>query len=94
MHRPEPMTWRGSWRVPNGRRYRIEACQGHRPPLAEASGTVAWRRGGVVTAGAKVQVHPAALPLTVLPDGLVEAAPWSAWGMTTGTPGLAKIPGR
>lgn len=31
-HCPEPPTWRGSWRAPNGRRYRVEACEGHRPP--------------------------------------------------------------
>jgi hypothetical protein len=34
-HCPEPVAWRGSWRAPNGRRYRIEACVGHRPPLVE-----------------------------------------------------------
>jgi predicted enzyme related to lactoylglutathione lyase len=31
MHCPEPVVWRGSWRAPKGRRYRIEACDGHRP---------------------------------------------------------------
>jgi hypothetical protein len=31
-HCPQPPTWRGFWRAPNGRRYRVEACQGHRPP--------------------------------------------------------------
>ena len=30
-HSPEPVVWRGSWRAPKGRRYRIEACDGHRP---------------------------------------------------------------
>jgi hypothetical protein len=30
-HCPEPPVWRGSWRAPDGRRYRVEACQGHRP---------------------------------------------------------------
>jgi hypothetical protein len=34
-HCPEPVTWRGSWRAPNGRRYRIEACEGHRPAPEE-----------------------------------------------------------
>jgi hypothetical protein len=29
------VAWRGSWRAPNGRRYRIEACEGHRPPPVE-----------------------------------------------------------
>ena len=29
---PEPVAWRGSGRAPNGRRYRIEACEGHRLP--------------------------------------------------------------
>jgi hypothetical protein len=36
-HCPEPVAWRGSWRAPNGRRYRIEACEGHRPAFAQAS---------------------------------------------------------
>ena len=30
-HCPEPPTWRGPFRAPNGRRYRVEACEGHRP---------------------------------------------------------------
>ena len=29
---PEPVAWRGPCRAPNGRRYRVEACDGHRPP--------------------------------------------------------------
>jgi len=37
-HCPEPVAWRGSWRAPNGRRYRIEACEGHRPLPAADSG--------------------------------------------------------
>lgn len=37
-HCPEWVAWRGSWRAPNGRRYRIEACEGCRPPPAEGSG--------------------------------------------------------
>jgi hypothetical protein len=36
-HCPEPVAWRGSWRAPNGRRYRIEACEGHRPAPAEGN---------------------------------------------------------
>ena len=40
-HCPEPLAWRGSWRAPNGRRYRVEACEGHRPPSHEGSGTAA-----------------------------------------------------
>jgi hypothetical protein len=31
IHCPEPPTWRGTWRAPNGRRYRVEACESHRP---------------------------------------------------------------
>jgi hypothetical protein len=31
-HCPEPPTWRGTWRAGDGRRYIVEACQGHRPP--------------------------------------------------------------
>jgi hypothetical protein len=38
-HCAEPVAWRGSWRAPHGRRYRIEACEGHRPPPDEGSGT-------------------------------------------------------
>jgi hypothetical protein len=37
MHCPEPVTWRGSWRAPSGRHYRVEACEGHRPPPTEAA---------------------------------------------------------
>jgi hypothetical protein len=32
-HCPEPVVWRGSWRAPKGRGYRIEACDGHPPAL-------------------------------------------------------------
>jgi hypothetical protein len=31
-HGPEPPTWRGTFRARNGRRYTVEACEGHRPP--------------------------------------------------------------
>jgi hypothetical protein len=31
-HCLEPPTWRGTFRAPNGRRYTVEACEGHRPP--------------------------------------------------------------
>jgi hypothetical protein len=40
-HCSEPVTWRGSWRAPSGRRDRIEACEGHRPPLVEAGRSAA-----------------------------------------------------
>jgi hypothetical protein len=30
-HCPEPPVWRGSRWAPNGRRYRVDACEGHRP---------------------------------------------------------------
>ena len=30
-HCPEPPVWRGRFRTPNGRRYRVEAYEGHRP---------------------------------------------------------------
>jgi hypothetical protein len=39
VHCPEPPTWRGSWRAPNGRRYRVNACAGHRRP-APAPGPI------------------------------------------------------
>ena len=39
-HCPEPVAWRGSWRASNGRRYRIEACEGHRPAPDEGSGPI------------------------------------------------------
>jgi hypothetical protein len=32
---PEPPTWRGPFRAPNGRRYRVDACEGHRPPAEQ-----------------------------------------------------------
>ena len=41
MHCSEPVVWRGSWRAPNGRHYRVEACEGHRPAPAEGSDTAA-----------------------------------------------------
>ena len=28
-HCPEPVAWRGLWRAPSGRRYRVAACEGH-----------------------------------------------------------------
>jgi hypothetical protein len=31
-HCPESPVWRGTFRARNGRRYRVEACEGHRPP--------------------------------------------------------------
>ena len=40
-HCREPVVWRGSWRAPNGRRYRAEACEGHRPALDKGSGPTA-----------------------------------------------------
>jgi hypothetical protein len=30
-HCPEPPRLAGPFRAPNGRRYRVEACEGHRP---------------------------------------------------------------
>jgi hypothetical protein len=38
-HCPKPVAWRGSWRAPNSRRYRMEACEGHRPLPAKGSDT-------------------------------------------------------
>jgi hypothetical protein len=40
-HCPEPVAWGGSWPAPNGRRYRIEACEGHRPASDEGNGPAA-----------------------------------------------------
>lgn len=37
-HCPEPVAGRGSWRAPDGRRYRVDACKGHRPPPVEGGG--------------------------------------------------------
>jgi hypothetical protein len=31
VHCPAPPVWRGTWRARDGRRYRVEACEGHRP---------------------------------------------------------------
>jgi hypothetical protein len=38
VHCPEPPNWRGTWRARDGRRYRAEACEGHRPEGERASG--------------------------------------------------------
>jgi hypothetical protein len=35
-HCPKPAAWRGWWRAPNGRRYRVEACQDHQPAPADS----------------------------------------------------------
>jgi hypothetical protein len=49
---PNPVGWRGSWRAPNGRRYRIEACEGHWPrAAAPLLSLAAGRRGGRRDAG-------------------------------------------
>jgi hypothetical protein len=40
-HCLESVARRGSWRAPSGRRYRVEACEGHRPAPIERSGTAA-----------------------------------------------------
>jgi hypothetical protein len=37
-HCPQPATWRGSWRAPNGHRYRIEARQSTGPHGRPAPG--------------------------------------------------------
>jgi hypothetical protein len=39
---PEPVAWRGSWRAPNGRRYRIEAAKatGTPPPVEDGDPAV------------------------------------------------------
>ena len=54
-HCPGPVVWRGSWRAPDGRRYRIEACEGHRPAPTKAAAQppslAAGRRGGRPGAG-------------------------------------------
>jgi hypothetical protein len=53
--RSDPVAWRGSWRAPNGRRYRVEACEGHRPPWTRAAtpppSLAAGRPGGRPGAG-------------------------------------------
>jgi hypothetical protein len=40
-HCPKPVGWRGSERAPNGRRHRIDACQGNRLKPEEGSGPTA-----------------------------------------------------
>jgi hypothetical protein len=32
-HCPEPVRWSGTFRAPDGRRYRAQACDGHRDAL-------------------------------------------------------------
>jgi hypothetical protein len=32
---PEPPVRRGTFQASNGRRYRVEACEGHRPPAGD-----------------------------------------------------------
>jgi hypothetical protein len=33
---PEPPMWLGPFHTPNGRRYRVEACESHRPQVTTA----------------------------------------------------------
>ena len=40
-HCSEPPVWWGPFRAPNGCRYRVEACEGHRPALVAGGGTAA-----------------------------------------------------
>jgi hypothetical protein len=35
-HCPEPPRWQGSFRAKDGRRYAVQACDGHRAPLQNA----------------------------------------------------------
>jgi hypothetical protein len=62
---PESVAWRGSWRAPNGCRYRVKGCEDHRP---DRRGWPPYRLAPrrVVAAGAQVQVDPAALPLELI----------------------------
>ena len=66
MHCSEPVAWRGSWRAPNGPRYRVEACEGHRPIPDDGSGPNRLASRRVVPSGTQVQVHPVALPLDLI----------------------------
>jgi hypothetical protein len=36
IHCPERAAWRGSFRACDGRRYTVDACDGHRDPLMQA----------------------------------------------------------
>jgi hypothetical protein len=36
VHCPEPPRWRGTFRAKDGRRYSVEACDGHRGGLEQA----------------------------------------------------------
>jgi hypothetical protein len=57
-HRPEPVAWRGSWRAPSGRRYRVEAGPLASTGPGQRPGRLAAPR--VVPAGAAVQREAAA----------------------------------
>jgi hypothetical protein len=35
MHCPDPARWRGTFRARSGRRYAVQACDGHRGPLQD-----------------------------------------------------------
>ena len=51
-----------SWRAPNGRRYRVEACEGPPAPTGRGQRPHGLALRQVVPADAQVQVRPAALP--------------------------------
>jgi hypothetical protein len=51
MHCPQPLVWRCTFRARDGRRYLVEACEGHRPPVvspqpARAASTARREAGG------------------------------------------------
>jgi hypothetical protein len=37
IHCPKPAAWRGSFYARDGRRYTVDACEGHYDPLTERS---------------------------------------------------------
>lgn len=72
MHCPAPVVWR----APNGRRYRVEGCEGHRPPPGRRRQHGRLASQWVLPAGAEVQIYAAALPLDlVVISSRVEARP-------------------
>jgi hypothetical protein len=58
-HCPEPPTWRGAFRARNGRRYTVEACEGHWPP-ADQGGEPADHADPKTPARLQVQTMPVA----------------------------------
>jgi hypothetical protein len=85
-HCPRQVAWRGSWWAPNGRRYRIEACEGPSTTLRRGQPPHRLASGRLVAAGAQVQEDAAALPLDLIDLALAVVLTTGLEGQQFGVP--------